>query len=258
MVSVIVPIYNAENYLHETIKSVFSQTYTNWELILIDDGSTDSSYNIATEYVLMDKRVRLLAHEGRKNLGVSISRNLGIKSSKGTYIALLDSDDVWFSEKLEKQMQIFESCPEVSLVYTKLKTLFDINLPDFPEICGSGKVGMQDKIFVKMLNDEIWMPNSSVIFKKDVIKQVGFFEEKLIYQIEDHLFFTKCSFLYKTYFLDEILGYYRIHSTSYTVNTKWKKSIYEYFFSLMRDSLVKNKKLIISAFLKRLKYDLFS
>lgn len=97
LVSIITPNYNGGAYIEATIKSVISQTYTNWELIIVDDCSSDDSLSVIEKY-RNDDRIHLLKHE--KNSGVIVSRNYGISQAKGRYIAFLDSDDVWLPEKL--------------------------------------------------------------------------------------------------------------------------------------------------------------
>ena len=103
LVSIITAMYNAEKYIKDTIESVLSQTYTNWEMIIINDCSHDNSLSIAASYAKTDNRIRLIANN--KNSGVSNARNRGITEAKGRYIAFLDSDDIWFPNKLEKQME---------------------------------------------------------------------------------------------------------------------------------------------------------
>ena len=106
LVSIITPVYNAEEFLEETILSVLNQTYKNWELILIDDCSKDDSYKIIERYLGMDKRIKYLKNE--KNSGPAVTRNNGINISKGKYIAFLDSDDLWYRDKLKKQIDFME------------------------------------------------------------------------------------------------------------------------------------------------------
>ena len=101
LVSIITPVYNSEEYLEETILSVINQTYKNWELLLIDDYSTDNSYKIIEKY-LTDERIKYLRNE--RNSGPAITRNVGLEKSKGEYIAFLDSDDIWAKNKLELQI----------------------------------------------------------------------------------------------------------------------------------------------------------
>lgn len=252
MVSVVVPVYNSEQYLEETVHSVLQQTFPHFELLLIDDGSKDQSLALAHRCASLDERVRVLTHEGNRNKGVSATRNLGIQHAQYEWIALLDSDDLWSPKKLQKQIEVISTHPEVALVYTQLKTLFLTDYHNFPPICGTGKPGVQENIFKQMVNDQIWMPNSSVMFKKSIIQQVGLFNEGLKYQIEDHLFFTKVSYFYKTYFLHEILGEYRIHSTSYTVNTRWENSFYEFRLALLKDKNIKDKITILRSMLRHM------
>ena len=93
LVSIVVPVYNAEKFLKDTIQTVLEQTYPNWELLLVDDCSNDNSVDIIKEYVKDDKRIRLLKNE--KNSGAALTRNHGIKEAKGTYLCFLDADDLW-------------------------------------------------------------------------------------------------------------------------------------------------------------------
>ena len=102
LVSIITPVYNAERFLSETIKSVQEQTYKNWELLLVDDCSKDNSAKIIKEFNRTDDRIKYIKLE--KNSGASISRNTGIKNAKGRFIAFVDSDDLWEPEKLEIQI----------------------------------------------------------------------------------------------------------------------------------------------------------
>lgn len=103
LISIITPCYNAGLFIEETILSVLAQTYQNFEMIIIDDCSTDNSVAIIEKYILQEARIKLLSNE--HNIGVAKSRNKGINTSSGNYIALLDSDDIWFPMKLEKQIQ---------------------------------------------------------------------------------------------------------------------------------------------------------
>lgn len=102
LVSIVVPVYNAERFINETIQTVLDQTYTNWELIFIDDASTDNSVKLITPYLKKDKRIKLL--KNKINLHAALTRNKGIKAAKGRYIAFLDADDLWVPSKLKKQV----------------------------------------------------------------------------------------------------------------------------------------------------------
>lgn len=117
LVSVITCYYNEERFLKEAIESVITQDYTRWELILVDDGSSDSSPGIAHSYqILYPGKIKCISHPGRRNMGLSASRNLGISESTGSLVAFLDADDVWLSSKLSSQVSILERHKNVSLL----------------------------------------------------------------------------------------------------------------------------------------------
>lgn len=102
LVSIVTPVYNAEEFLSETIKSVKNQTYSNWEMLLVDDCSKDNSPSIIKEFQETDDRIKYIKLD--ENSGASVSRNTGIKNAKGRFIAFIDSDDLWEPKKLEKQI----------------------------------------------------------------------------------------------------------------------------------------------------------
>ena len=106
LVSIIVPVYNAEKFIRETIQTVLNQTYRNWELLLVNDCSTDSSKSIIKEYEKKDNRIHLIELE--QNSGAAIARNTGIEKSNGRYIAFLDADDLWDNQKLEMQLKFIK------------------------------------------------------------------------------------------------------------------------------------------------------
>ena len=115
-ISIIMPVFNGEKTISNSIQSVLNQTYKNWELILIDDGSSDQTISIIQSYIHQDSRIIFL--QNRQNLGVSYTRNKGIAKSSGNWIAFLDSDDQWHPDKLKKQVRVIERNPKVDLVYT--------------------------------------------------------------------------------------------------------------------------------------------
>lgn len=106
LVSIVIPVYNSEKFIKETIQTVENQTYQNWELLLVNDCSTDNSENIIKEYEGKDQKIRLINLE--KNSGAAIARNKGIDEAKGKYIAFLDADDLWDKQKLEKQIKFMQ------------------------------------------------------------------------------------------------------------------------------------------------------
>lgn len=114
LISVIVPVYNVEQYIEQTIRSVLAQTYPHFELIIVDDGSPDRSIEICQQFT--DERIKIIR---QKNRGLAGARNTGIRHAKGEYLAFLDSDDLWLPEKLAKHVQHLDSSPEVGLSFSR-------------------------------------------------------------------------------------------------------------------------------------------
>ena len=106
MVSIITPLYNSEQYISQTVESVINQTYKDWELILIDDASTDDTLSIIKPFLDKNSKIKLL--KNKKNLGAAISRNKAINEAQGDYIAFLDADDLWKSKKLQTQIEAMQ------------------------------------------------------------------------------------------------------------------------------------------------------
>lgn len=106
LISIVTPVYNAERFIAETIKSVQAQEYTNWELLLVNDQSTDNSQFIIEEFAIEDNRIKVI--NLAENSGAAVARNTGIAASKGQYIAFVDSDDAWDSDKLIRQIAFMQ------------------------------------------------------------------------------------------------------------------------------------------------------
>ena len=118
LVSVIIGFFNAEKFITETIESVMNQSLDDWELLLVDDGSSDAGSGIAQRFSLQHPhKIHYLEHEGHRNRGVCASRNLGISKATGKFIAILDSDDVWQPNKLSQQTAILEAQPGAGMVF---------------------------------------------------------------------------------------------------------------------------------------------
>lgn len=257
LVSVITPVYNGSQYLDDAIQSVRNQTYQNWELILVDDGSKDNSYDIALEWQSKDKRVFALQHPNGQNKGVSATRNLAIQNSRGDYIALLDCDDEWQSDKLEKQIQIFLHYSNVGIIYSQVKIVdengdtvqnstHDTSKYYLQGVVGNGEVNHPCNVFESMILEKTWMPCSSVIIKKIDVINCGLFNTTLTFQVEDHLLFTLVSQKTLSFFIDKPLCNYRLHSNSYTILNNWRRCFVEYYTELCKSLPVSQYSLIES------------
>lgn len=176
VVSVIIPAYNAELYIRQTLESVLSQTYQNIEILVVDDGSQDGTAEIAESFVQRDSRVHLLK---QANAGVAAARNLAIAHSQGEYIAPIDADDIWYPQKLEKQVQcMLQSGPEVGLVYT-----WSTHIDEAGLIIGKSKLewaNIPEGLIYPILIYCNFLDNASnPLIRRSCIDQVGGFNPEL-------------------------------------------------------------------------------
>lgn len=161
LISIVMPLYNSERYIESTLKSVLDQTYKNFELIIIDDGSIDLGPNIIKKYSKCDKRIKY--YRNKKNMGVSFSRNRGIELSSGEWIAFIDSDDKWKSNKLEVQIK-YASSNKSEFIFTG-SAFVDENDKLYP-----GIYSVPMKVNYKSLLKSNYISCSSVLIKKKYLK----------------------------------------------------------------------------------------
>ena len=169
-ISIIIPVYNRIKLLPRSIDSILNQTYKNFELIIIDDCSNDDIKKIIKNY--KDNRIKYIRN--KKNMGVSYSRNIGIKKSMYDLIAFLDSDDKWLPDKLNQQLQYFEKNPDINIVHTE-------------EIWIRNGVRVNQKKHHKKNGGDIFIPSlelclmspSSIMIKKHIFNKYGYFDESM-------------------------------------------------------------------------------
>lgn len=228
LVSVIIIFLNEEKFLQEAIDSVLTQTYDNWELLLVDDGSTDNSTKIALAHAQSySAKVRYLEHEGHQNRGMSASRNLGLLHAKGKYISPLDGDDVWLPRKLEQQVAILESQPEAAMVFGPLQLWYSWtgNPEDIDRDClynvGVGNVHpyantlvQPPKILALFLRHEHFIP-AGVLVHRNIIERVGGGEDIFRGSYEDTVVHVKVCLNSAVFVSSECWYKYRIHPNSW-------------------------------------------
>ncbi len=228
LVSAIIIFLNEECFLQEAIDSVLAQTYDNWELLLVDDGSTDAGAAIARRYADMyPEKIRYLAHEDRRNLGMSASRNLGIRNTAGKYISFLDGDDVWLPHKLTEQVAILESCPEAAVVCGPLLEWHswaarrDIE-GSHDRMYGvgpngvhpfSGKMVAPPELLSLFLRNEVFIPAAAMV-RRDAIERVGGAEVEFRGSYEDAVVFAKLCRTENVIVSGSCWYKYRIHPNS--------------------------------------------
>lgn len=209
-VSVIITTYNRSDFLGFTVKSVLSQTYDNFELIIVDDGSTDDTSEIVKSY--NDARIIYYYQE---NKGQNPARNIGMKLSRGKYIAHLDSDDIWHPDKLKRQVKILETFPDIGLVYcgTQLVDKTNTVIGRQPLVIHRGTV------LDKLLMTNFLYNGSCSLFRSECLKKVGVFDESFK-RMTDWEFYLKFAIYYKFYGIDEYLLNYRIHNETMSKDFK--------------------------------------
>jgi len=223
LVSVIIPIYNGEKYLSQAVDSVIEQTHENFEIIIVDDCSIDYSNSIASKYVHnFPEKVFLLRNT--KNIGVAKSRNIALEHATGDYIAFLDSDDYFESNKLKEQIDFLEK-NHLALVHTGVNTISDKETIDwihnntsfkYPDYWDKFWNNRPIKSYFDMLSFGCSICWSSVLLRREILGKIRF-EEDLIYQNEDWIFLLELSAIAKFGFIAERLTNYRIHKSSYSV-----------------------------------------
>jgi FkbM family methyltransferase len=226
LVSVIVPFLNAGTFLDEAIGSVFAQSYTHWELLLVDDGSDDGSSEVARRWAAQHPgRVRALEHEGHVNRGQSASRNLAIKQARGELLAFLDADDLWLPHKLEHQVGILARHPEVGMTCGPSRYWHswadDAGAVDRVVLVGAAQDAVSDppKLLAELypLGQGNAPCPSSMVVRRDVCERIGGFEESFrgpFSLYEDQIFLAKLYLSTPVYISSLCCDYYRQHSSS--------------------------------------------
>lgn len=214
-VSVVIPVRNGKDYLQEALDSVLQQSFTDLELLLINDGSTDDDYD---RYALQDQRIRVIHLTGT---GVSRARNVGMAQSRGELIAFLDADDLWFPGKLQAQVRYFDDHPDVGVVFGKFIR--------WPALLGGGFAPasslIQDAsrfttaepersgwLYARLLKGLLVGMNTAVI-RRGVYEAIGGFDESMR-QGEDYDFWLKSSRISEMHSLNGPVALYRIHGAS--------------------------------------------
>lgn len=215
LVSVVMPVYNAEKYLKTAIESILQQTYSNFEFIIIDDASDDDSYSIIKSY--LDPRIKV--HKQRKNQGVAATANNGITEAKGKYIARMDADDISLPVRLARQVKFLESNPMIGLCGSYVKTI------------GSGltrvlKFPTNDEQIKCLMLLRCAMAHPTTMLRSEVLKKNNIWYSKN-FANEDYHFYSQLYDKTQMANIPEVLLYYRKHSSQLTTVNK---------LSILRDS----------------------
>jgi teichuronic acid biosynthesis glycosyltransferase TuaG len=210
LVSIVIPTYNMEEHIAETLNSVMAQTLESWEAIVVDDASTDGTAEIVQNLSIQDPRIRYVCLEKNSNLP-AVGRNRGIKESTGSFVAFLDHDDIWGPQKLERQMSAMNFDPSIGMVHSHLWVVRDgirawgllyLPAPKF-SITNANTLAQRNTVQC-----------SSVLIRKSILIEVGGFDESPgLRAIEDYHLWYRVSQKTRIAYVSEVHGTYRLDKT---------------------------------------------
>jgi glycosyltransferase involved in cell wall biosynthesis len=211
LISIITPTYNREKFLPAAIDSVLKQTYKNFELIIVDDGSTDNTPTLMTTYLGKDSRIKYLQ---QKNQGQSVARNYALSVANGDFICFLDSDNYWPEDKLEKSIRAFESHPEVDIVYGDCITIDEQG----NELHRNNMRRYSGNIAALLLKDNFVSMNTTMTRRKCFDEMGGMSGKRRV--ADDYDLWLKFSARFQFLYIPEFLAYYRVMENQISTNKK--------------------------------------
>ena len=222
LVSAVIIFLNAERFLEEAIESVRAQTYTDWELLLVDDGSTDGSSACAHRHAAAEPgRIRYLDHPGHVNLGMSAARTRGIREARGEALAFLDADDVWLPDKLERQVELLQAQPAADMIWGRIHYWFSwTGSPDDKELDNisvfpAGLGGLVNGAPLRAVCFQGAPPsNCASLFRSGFVRSIGGWEPSFKGLFEDQVFWAKACASGTTYIDDQCVARYRMQPDS--------------------------------------------
>lgn len=210
IISVVIPAYNAEKTIQETIQSVLNQTFQNFEIVIVNDGSTDRTLEIIQS--IPDPRIKVFSYS---NSGKSMTRNRGIELSQGEYLAFLDADDLWTSDKLEQQWQALQDYSEASVAYSWTHFIDKNGTALFP----GTKYGNDSNIYHKLLVRNCLESGSNILVRRSAIAQIPHFDPTLS-KAEDWDFYLRLAAQFKFVCVPKYQILYRMHEGSSSFNIR--------------------------------------
>lgn len=209
LVSIIIPAYNGEAYLRETVESARAQTYANLEIVIVNDGSTDGTPQLAEALATEDPRIKVVHQE---NKGLSAARNSGILNATGRYINFLDADDWLLPHKIATQVEALDAQPEYGLTYSD----FDRRIEgvDFLNRTGQPPIPIREILVYRS-----WFAPMVPLVRRDLIEKVGLFDTEFR-TTEDRDYWYRCSLEGRFLYLPGVVATYRVHSGQMSGNRK--------------------------------------
>ena len=235
IVSVIIRTYNRALLLQKAILSVLDQTFQDFEIIVVNNYSTDNTIEVVESF--NDERIRII--NIRNNGIIAKSQNRGLKESRGNYIAFLDDDDLWCPEKLELQVEYLRKHPEYNIVYSNAWIIDEKGVRK--RVAVKSKSFREGEIFVELTEDN-FITNSTVLMNREVFEKIGFFNENPSISAEnDYEYWLRVALHYKIGFVRDPLAMYRVHSEAMSRKINFAKLTQRVLSSFLDNPLVPNK-----------------
>jgi len=212
-VSVLMTVYNDEKYLRKSIESILHQSFTDFEFIIINDGSTDSTADILHSYSSVDNRIKVI-HQS--NTGMTKALNFGLSISQGKYIARMDSDDISFSKRLEVEVEFLDKNPDIDLIGGGAQIIDAID-----NVIGLRNIGVNDPM--KTLSHLNIYQHSDVMFRSSVLKKVIGYRDKFR-NAQDYDLWLRISEVSKIAKIPDIIGQWRLNAGGYTIARKYEQN----------------------------------
>lgn len=245
--SIITASYNYENYIKETIESVQAQSISDWEMIIVDDGSIDNSRDVINEYGKSDSRIKLFTHPNNENRGLIETLKLGLEKAQGEWIIFLESDDTIESNYIEEKAKIIDLYPNIKFIYNDVKLFGDIyRIKEFDKYFNKMKNLIKNVTFpanvVKLFKNCNIVPTfSCVMAQKEIFNDINW--NCSIPKYIDYYIWTQLAYKYEFFYIDKKLTNWRIHKDSY-INEKNTKRINIKYFTMVevKNNITNNKR----------------
>lgn len=223
-ISIITANYNYAQYIEEAINSVINQSYQDWELIIVDDGSSDNSVEIIKSYCTKDSRIKLFQHPDEKNKGLKDSLLLGLSHITGDWVAFIESDDYFHTDNLSKKVEIMKNHPDIKLVFNKVEFIKTEeksakNIKIFEETQEKlSKMKFPRNMFFDFYINNMILTFSCVMVKTDILRNADY--NTPVDTMLDWWLWIHLAYKNKFYYIDEVLTYWRLHDESYLLRGK--------------------------------------
>ena len=223
LISVVIPVFNAQEYIENTVDSVINQEYKNWELIIIDDCSTDDSLSIVETKYKSNKKIEIIKLE-RNSGGPAKPRNIGIKNSNGDFIAFLDQDDIWDNDKL--RICCNSICDNVDFIYHDMRVVAENDYSVKQKILSSRQ--LEQPVLIDLLINDNAILNSSVMVRRSLLVKIGDINEsKKMIASEDYNTWLRIAKITDNFlYIPKVLGSYFVHSSGASNKDMYSSVIY--------------------------------